>query len=229
MNISELLTNPRGFFEELKEQKPSNGRYIWLIFLAGVISAIGLYLSQMAMNDALAGVPGMPSLVSGPGFRIISAFFGGIFASVVGWLLMWGLGTIGTGATGRGAEVYGASFIIPLIISMIVIPLYLLMPVQFSILPPEFSKIDPEELGQAIQKYQIQLQKENLKSPMTIITNVLNFLTLAWQFFVAWIGFNVITGDRSKALKGVLFPAVFLLILGMGGWLISQMALGLGG
>lgn len=228
MNLSELLTNPKGFFEELKEQQPNSSRYIWLIFLTGVISAIGAYLAQAPMNDALAGIPGMPSFMSGPAFKILTSLMGGIFASLLGWLMMWGLGMAGAGKEGRAAEVYGASFVISLVASIILIPLYLLMPIQFNVVPPDFSNLEPQELGKAIQQYQLQLQKEISKNPITTITNVLNIIILVWQLFVAWIGFNVITGDRTKAFKGVLFPGILLIILSVGGWLIGQMNMGMG-
>lgn len=226
MNLSELLTNPKGFFEELKEQQPNSSRYIWLVLASGLVGAIAIYVSQM--NMGISDMPGMPAFLASPIFKILSALLSSLFLAFLLWLVMWGLGMAGAGKEGRAAEVYGASFIASLVINILLIPLYLLMPIQINITPPDFSNLNGAELSTAIQTYQTQIQTELSQQPASIIGNILSVLTFIWQFFVAWIGFNVITGDRTKAFKGVLFPAILFTILGVGSWLMGQMTMGMG-
>lgn len=216
--VLDLLTRPRDFFTALKNTPPSSARFVWLVLLSGLVGGLYAALSQRAVQQAMADIPGLP----GGGLGMIIAVIGALFISFIMWLIMWGLGQLGSGSEGRPAEVYGASFLIPLVISLLLLPITALFPLHVNVPAPNFSGLEGAELSRAIQQYSRAIQADLGKQPLSIVGNVLTYAGMAWQFYLAWLGFSVLTGDRQKALRGTLIPLVVFLLLGGAFWLLGR-------
>lgn len=218
--LTDLLSRPRDFFAALRALPPNNTRYLWLVLLNGLVSGLYAALSQKPIQAAMQGIPGVP----GGGFGLVTAVIGSVVVILLMWLLLWGLGSLGAGKEGRAAEVFGAAFLPGLIISLILLPIMALFPLHVSVAAPNFAGLEGKELSHAIQTYSQAIQKDIGGQPLSIIGNVLGYLGMAWQFFIAWVGFGVLTGDRQKALRGALIPLVVFVLLGGAFWLVGQAA-----
>lgn len=217
--LPDLITRPRSFFEALRSLPPRNGRYLWLVLLTGLVTGLYAALSQRPLQDALSTLPGLPG---GSSFALVTGVVGGVLSSLVMWLLLWGLGSLGAGREGRAGEVFGASFVPSLVISLILLPLAALFPLQVNVAPPNFSGLEGAELSAAIQRYSAELQRDLGRQPLSILGNVLTYAALAWQFYLAWLGFGVLTGDRARALRGTLIPLAVLGVLALALWLLGR-------
>jgi len=219
-NLSDLLTRPREFFMALRGLPPRNGRYLWLVLLTGLLTALYTLLTQRPVQAAMEGIPGIP----GGAFSLVIGGVGAVILMLLMWLLLWGLGSLGAGREGRAAEVFGAAFLPSALISLILLPLAALFPLQVNIPPPNWGALEGQELATAIQKYSGDIQRQVGRQPLAVIGNVLGYAGMAWQFYLAFIGFGVLTGDRGRALKGVLIPLGVFLLLGGAFWLLGRAA-----
>lgn len=218
--LTDLLSRPRDFFAALRGLTPNNTRYLWLVAVTGLISGLYAALLQKPVQDAMHSIPGVPS----GAFGLVTAVIGSLVVTLLMWLLLWGLGSLGAGKEGRAAEVFGAAFLPSLIVSLILLPITALFPLHVNVAAPNFAGLEGKELAHAIQTYQLAIQKDIGGQPLSIIGRVLGYLGMAWQFYLAWVGFGVLTGDRQKALKGVLIPLAVFLLLGGAFWLLGQAA-----
>lgn len=219
-NLMELLTRPSEFFAALRGLPASTGRYVWVVLLSGMLSAAYGLLSQRPVQQALSGIPGG----LGGAFGMVTAAISALVVSFIIWLLLWGLGSLGAGREGRPAEVFAATFLPSIVVSLILLPLSALFPLHLNLAPPNFGGLEGQELGRAIQKYSLAVQNEVRGQPMAILGQWLSYAAFAWQFYLAWVGFGVLTGDRSKAMRGALIPLVVLLLLGGALWLLGRAA-----
>ena len=224
-NLMDVVTRPREFFTALRATSPRSARYLWLVLLGGLITGLYSALSQRPVQEAMAGIPGMP----GGNLNLIIAVVGGVIITLLLWLLLWGLGALGAGAEGRAAEVYGASTLPALLLTLLLLPITALFPLHVNVPAPNFAGLEGQELAQAIRTYSAALQRDLAGQPLSVLGKVLSYAGMAWQFYVAWVGFNVLTGDRSKSLRGVLIPLVVLLLLGGAFWFMGRAAQGLTG
>lgn len=223
--LTDLITRPRQFFAALLELQPNTSRYIGLVLVTGLVTGLYGALAQRATQGAMTGIPGVP----GGAFLMATAVIGAVVVTLLMWLLLWGLGSLGAGKEGRAAEVFGAAFLPSLIVSLIMLPLTALFPVHITVPMPNFTGLEGKELSQAIQTYTQAVQAQAGKNPLSIIGNVVGYGATAWQFYLAWVGFGVLTGDRQKALKGALIPLAVFLLLGGAFWLLGKAATGMMG
>lgn len=223
-NLLDVLSKPTQFFTALKEKKPANGRFVWLVLLTGLVSGLMGYLMQRPIQEAMGQVPGMPT---GTAMIAIFSVMGAAIATLLLWLVIWGLGLLGAGGQGRIPEVAAATFLPSLMVSLILMPIIALMPLQLDIAPANWSSLEGQELAKAMQKRQLEISQLAGKQPLSIISNVLSYGAMAWQFYLIFIGLRVMTGDQQKALKGTLIPALTLLVIGGALWLMGRAAMGL--
>lgn len=224
-NLMDLLTRPREFFTALKAAPPRSTRYLWLVVLGGVLSGLYAALSQRPLQEALAGIPGVPAGSLG----LIVAVLGALITSLLLWLLLWGLGSLGAGPAGRAAEVYGAALLPSVLLTLLLLPITALFPLHVTVPAPNFAGLEGQELAQAIQTYSAALQRDVGRQPLSVLGQVLSYAGMAWQFYLAWVGFGVLTADRSKAMKGVMIPLLVMLLLGGALWLLGRAAQGMTG
>lgn len=217
-NLIDIITRPREFFSALRSLPPSNARYLWLVLVGGLLTGLYSALSQRSVQEAMTSIPGLP----GGNLSLVLAVVGALVVTLIMWLLLWGLGMLGAGQEGRAGEVYGASFVPALLITLILLPLMALFPLHLNVPAPNFSGLEGAELGQAIRQYSRAVQADLGSQPLSIIGRVLSYVGMAWQFYVAWVGFNVLTGDRRKAMRGTLIPLVVFLLLGGAFWLLGR-------
>lgn len=224
-NLMDLITRPSAFFAALKNLPPQNSRYVWVVLLAGVLSAGYALLSQRPVQEAFSTIPGG----MGGSFGMVTAALGAILVTLLIWLILWGLGSLGAGREGRPAEVFGATFLPSLLASLLLIPISALFPLHLDIAPPSFGGLEGAELSKAVQQYSVTVQNAIKGQPLSVIGTALSYGAMAWQFYLAWVGFGILTGDRSKALRGTLTPLVVLLLIGGAFWLLGRAAQGMMG
>lgn len=224
-NISDLLTRPRDFFTALRAVQPNTTRYLWVVLLTGTVTALYTVLSQRPVQEAMSGIPGLP----GAGFNLVLSVVGAVGGSLIIWLLLWGLSSLGAGREGRAGEVMAAAMLPSLIFTLILLPLAALLPLKIGVPAPSWSGLEGAELAPAIQKYTAQVQNSVRGQPLSVIGNVLTYAALAWQFYLAFVGFGVLTGDRGKALRSTLIPLGVFLLLGGALWLLGRALSGLTG
>lgn len=210
--LTDLLTRPRSFFTALQDLPERSGRYLWLVLLTGLLGGLYAALVQKPVQDALGTLPGLSS----GSLSLALAVAGGLFGTLLLWLFLWGLGRLGAGTGSRAAEVFGAGFLPSLLVSLILLPFSALFPLQITTPAPNVSGLQGLELAQAIQRYSLILQREVSGQPLSVIGNVLSYAAIAWQFYLAYVGFGVITSDRGRALRGTLVPlGIGLLLAGV--------------
>ena len=224
-NLMDIITRPREFFTALKDTPPANTRYLWLVLLGGLITGLYSALSQRPVQEALAGIPGMP----GGNLNMVIAVISSLILTLIIWLLLWGLGSLGAGKEGRPAEVFAAASLPALLLTLLLLPITALFPLHVNVPAPNFAGLEGQELAQTIQRYSAALQRDVGGQPLSVIGKVLTYAGMAWQFYLAWVGFNVLTADRSKAMKGVLIPLVVLVLLGGAFWFLGRAAQGMAG
>lgn len=218
--LPDLLTRPTHFFEMLRALPPKRGRYVWLVALTGLVTGIYLSLAQRPIDEALA--EGTLTL-TGP----LSFVFGVLTALVLVlgfWALQSFLSRLGAGKGARVGEVIGATLLPNLIFGLALIPLSLLLPAQIDIPVPDFPRLSEAEGLRAEQEYVAAVNAQASRQPFSIISNVLGLLVFLWEAYLVFVGLNVITGDRQKAMRGTLIPTVVGLLLGGVVWLLGRAA-----
>ena len=219
-NISDLLTRPREFLTALRGLKPVSTRSVWVLLLGGVASALYTVLSQRPVQEAMSAIPGLP----GAGFNVAISVVGALGGSLLIWLLLWGLGSLGAGREGRAGEVFAAASLPGVISALILLPLAALLPLHVNVPAPSWSGLEGQELAKAVQKYSADVQGSVRGQPLSVIGSVLSYGAFAWQFYLAFVGFGVLTGDRGRAIKGTLIPLGVFLLLGGALWLLGRAA-----
>ena len=226
-----LLTQPQLFFEALRATPPQPARYLWVVALTSLISALSTTLLARhaieAQSDLLSGAAGGAAI--SPLLSYGAAAFASIFVTVLLWLALWALGTLGAGKEGRAAEVYAATFVPSLIWAIILLPLALFFAPQMTVAAPNISGLSGAELQQALQHYAQQVRAAAGSSALSKLSTYLGYAVYLWQFALAFTGFRVLTGSSTKAWRGVLLPLGLLVVLVVAGYLASQAVTGLTG
>lgn len=220
--LTDLLTRPREFFSALRTLPPATSRYLWLVVLTGLVTGLYSFVAQKpvqdAMQSAFRGLPGMP----GGALSVVFTILGALLTSLLLWLILWALGNLGAGREGRAAEVFGATFLPTLIASLLLLPVAALFPLHIHTPAPNLAGLEGVELQKAVQTYSFALQKDVGGQPLSVIGKVLTYGAMAWQFYLAWVGFGVLTADRQKALRGTLLPLVVVLLVAGAFWLLGR-------
>ncbi|AZI43224.1 hypothetical protein EHF33_11120 [Deinococcus psychrotolerans] len=220
-NLADLITQPRAFFEALGRLPAKPSRYLWLVALATLVGGISTTVLARhllsAQSSALSG-----GLAISPLFGYGAAAFATTFISVLLWLLLWGLGTLGAGKEGRAAEVYGAVFFPSLIWAILLLPLGALFAPEITVAAPNLTGLSGLELQKALQPYTQALQASFNSLAISKVSTYVGYAIYLWQFILAFIGFRVLTGNQTKAWRGVLFPAALLAVLVLASYLVSK-------
>ncbi|AWN23700.1 hypothetical protein DKM44_11055 [Deinococcus irradiatisoli] len=224
--LADLLTRPVAFFEDLGRLPPSPTRYLGVVALASLVSGVSTTLlarhALAAQSSLLSGAGGAAAV--SPLFSYGAAAFASIFITVVLWLLLWGLGTLGAGKVGRAAEVYGATFLPLLIWSIILLPVAAYFAPKVNLAAPQLGGLRGLELQKALQQYAQQVQAATSGSLVSQVSTYLGYAVYLWQFALAFIGFRVLTGRTATAWRGVLYPLALLLVLLLASYLVSRAA-----
>ena len=219
--LAELLTRPAAFFQALSALPPQPTRYLWLVGLVGAVSGISATLLARHAIAAQSAVLSGGAAIS-PLYAYGSAVFASLFVTVLLWLLLWGLGTLGAGQASRAAEVYGATFLPALIWAIILLPLSALLAPPITLAAPDLAGLSGLALQKTVQHYNLAVQAEVSGSVVGRVSTVVGYAVYLWQFGLALIGFRVLTGNQGKAWRGVLYPLSLLLVLLLAGYLASQ-------
>lgn len=211
-------------------------RYAWLPALAGLAGGIsGALLSRPILDSQALSLSGVPvALLFGV------TIFSSVLLSMLTWLVLWGMGQLGAGKEGRSGEVYAASFLAPLLWSVVLVVLALILPPQVNVVAPKLAGLSGPALLAAIQKYSSAVTAQYSLSPVVRFSSVMNYAIYLVQFWLAYIGFRVMTataqadaaeqpGQSGRAWRGVLYPGLLFVALGIVALLVTSAVAGLAG
>ncbi len=234
MNLLDLIRHPHAFFGDLKGLPPVPWRYAWLPALAGLAGGIsGSLLSRPILDSQALSLSGVPVA-----FLFALTIFGSVFFSMLMWLVLWGVGQLGAGKEGRSGEVYAASFLAPLLWSVVLAVLALILPPQVNVVAPKLAGLSGPELLTAVQRYSQQVTAQYSLSPVVRLSSVMNYAIYLVQFWLAYIGFRIMTttpetaaqpGPSARAWRGVLYPGTLFVMLGIVALLVTSAVAGLAG
>lgn len=194
MNLLDLIRRPHAFFGALQRLPPVAWRYAWLPAVAGLAGGVsGALLSRAILESQARSLPGLPLGVL-YGLSIILS----VVVSLVTWLALWGMGQLGAGRSGRSGEVYAATFLAPLLWSLVLAALALLLPPQVNVAAPSLSGLTGQELIAAVQKYSSAVTAQYALSPVVRFSGVMNYAIYLVQFWLAYIGFRVMIEAAEK-------------------------------
>ncbi|MGI8748098.1 MAG: YIP1 family protein [Deinococcus sp.] len=220
MNLLDLIRRPHSFFEALRGQPPRPWRFLWLPLLSGLLGGVGgVLLSRSVLSAQASGAASLPA-----GLLWVVTAFGSLFGSLVLWLLLWWLGTQGAGRSARAGEVYGASFLVPLLWSLVLTVLALLFPPQVNVPAPDLRGLSGQALLTAVQRYTSAVQAQFSESGVVRFSSFMGYAVYLVQFWLAYIGLRTMTGERRLAWRGVLYPGLLLLALGLASLLVLSAA-----
>ena len=198
MNLLDLIRRPHAFFEALASLPPAPWRYAWLPAVAGLAGGVsGGLLSRAILESQARSLPGLPVGVL-YGLTIILS----VVVSIVTWLALWGMGQLGAGREGRSGEVYAASFLAPLLWSLVLAALALLLPPQVNVAAPNLSGLTGQELIAAVQKYSSAVTAQYALSPVVRLSGVMNYGVYVVQFWLAYIGLRVMVAGAGPTASG---------------------------
>lgn len=240
MNLLDLIRRPHAFYAALKELPAVPWRYIWLPALAGLAGGVsGALLSRRTLESQALSLPGMSAATL---FSV--TILGSVLLSMLTWLVLWGMGQLGAGRAGRSGEVYGTSFLAPLLWSVVLAVLALILPPQVDVVAPKLAGLSGPDLLTTVQRYSQEVTAQYALSPVVRLSSVMNYAIYIVQFWLAFIGFRVMLGGAqgagpqagdamtgntqstdaqstaqrgpsALAWKGVLFPAALFVLLGI--------------
>jgi hypothetical protein len=230
MNLLDLIRHPHAYFEALQKLSPAPWRLAWLPALAGLIGGLSGALlsrpvieSQLPLFKALTGVDVPVSLL------LTMTVLVSVVVSLITWLILWGMGHLGAGPGGRSGEVYAASFLAPLLWSLVLTVLALLLPPVVNVAPPDLSGLTGTALSTASQKYTAAVAAQFGQSPVAKFSSFMTYAVYIVQFWLAYIGFRVMTDDSGRSWKGVLYSGGLLAVLGAAALLVVGAAASLTG
>ena len=195
MNLFDLIRRPHAFFEALQLLPPVPWRYAWLPAVAGLAGGVsGTLLSRAILESQAQSLPGLPL-----GVLYALAIILSVVVSLLTWLALWGMGQLGAGHSVRSGEVYAASFLAPLLWSLVLTALALLLPPQVNVAAPSLSGLTGQELIAAVQKYSSAVTAQYALSPVVRFSGVMNYAIYLVQFWLAYIGLRVMTEGAGKS------------------------------
>jgi hypothetical protein len=218
MNLTNLLTQPTTFFAALVASPAKSARFLWLVLVSGLVSGVASVLLERSLLVAQ-----QPS--AAPQQMIVSQvalLLAGILGSLLFWLMLWGLGTLGAGRDSRAAEVYGATFLPSLIWALILLPIGALFAPVVDVPPLDVTGLEGKALAAATVKHSLAVRTAYGSAFVVKLTTWAGYAVFLWQAYLAWIGFKVSTKNTGNAWRGVLVPVAVLGALGVVFYLLGQ-------
>ncbi len=219
--LAQLLRQPKAFYAALTALSAQPWRYVGLVLLTGLVSGIGAALLGRTTVQAQSSlqVPGLSAPMT-----YATLIFSGVFLMLVSWLLLWFLGNLGAGSKGRAAEVYGATFTVQLIWSLVMLIVGLVVHPTITVHAPNLQGLDAQHSALAVQRFNQAVAAQVADQPLIKVSNILGYAVYLWQLALAYLGFQATTADKRKAQLGVVYPAATFVILLLALWLLNQAA-----
>ncbi|MFC4452881.1 hypothetical protein [Deinococcus sonorensis] len=212
MTLADLIRRPHVFFEGLRALPARPARYLGLVVLSGVLGGLA---TALLLHQALQTL--VPA-----GLLYAAMIASSVVQALISWLLLWGLGQLGTGRAGRPAEVYGATFLVPLVWSLVLIVLALVTPAPALGDAPDLSTLSPLE---AVQAMATRIAQAQLSSPLLRLNGQVGYAVYVVQFWLAYIGFRALQPEPgTSAMRGVMYPLGTLLVLGVASLLLLSVS-----
>lgn len=202
---TELLSGPRGFARKLAQTELLWWRYLGTVALAGVLDGVAYAVLvrhaagfAAAVNSPVGGGAG-PTLAT----HLVN-LLGTTFLTVLTFVLMWGLGRVGSGLQGRAAEVYAASF-------ALMPPLYLLVTVWALLTPAAAFLPDAaltSDLGNDPRVLERAALAQTAQTSAGFLLVTVTLLGTAAQFGFVYAALRELTGSGrpARAALGTLLP-----------------------
>lgn len=186
---AELLTGPRLFARALAPTPPRAWRYLAVVGLSSLLSGVA-YAALLRR--------------AGLGSPIVDAL-GGTFLGGLTFLLLWGLGRLGSGKAGRAGEVYGATF-------ALLAPLYLLS-IVWTLLTPAAAFVPSPELVAAAGDAQRAALRAAAQTQAAFLLLLVSVGGVVGQCGLAFFAFRELTGRVGAAVLGAALPLLPALIV----------------
>ena len=231
VNLLDLIRSPHTYFEGLHRLPPAAWRTAWLPILAGLVGGLSAALLSRSILESQTLLIFAATGLRLPGsFLWVSTVLISGVLSLLSWLVMWGMGQLGAGREARSGEVYGASFLAPLLWSLVLALLALLFAPQVNVPVPDLSGLQGAALSAKVQAYTAAVQTQYAASPLVRLSSVMSYAVYVLQFWLAYIGLRVmLPTEPRRAVSGVLYPAGLFVVLGAAALLAAGAALGLPG
>lgn len=211
-----IITNPNGFFEELKEKEVNLKTPVLIIFIISLIGAI----SQFFIMDKLAGV--FPEEAAGV-MRIIG--YTGIITVFITMLVMWGIISAilhitssflgGSGPFKRTLQVTGYGFIPILISSLISTPVLIYFVSNARV--PNISMADLQSGGD----FMIDFMRILMPPDYVYFSLLISIAFSVWALMIWAFGIKQSRGlPLNKAIISALVP--FVAYVGYTGYSLSN-------
>lgn len=217
--LAQLLSRPSQFFAALSRLSPQPWRYLGLVALAGLTSGLAAAVAARSTVQAQAALH-LPGLSAPMTYGTL--VFSGLFLEVVAWLLLWFLGNLGAGSRGRAAEVWGATFGVQVLWSLLLVLLGLVVQPDITVAAPHLQGLDAQHSALAVQKYNQAVAAQVAAHPAYKLTNIAGYAVYLWQLALAYLGFKATTQHAGKSMQGVAYPAALFVVLGLALWLLNQ-------
>ncbi len=131
------------------------------------------------------------------------------------------------GSLARAAEVYGATFLVTLVTLiwfLILLPLAALFPPQIVGVPPLPTGLEGPALADAVRERSAALSAAYNANWLARLSTWGSYAVYALQFALAYLGLPAITGERGRALRGVLAPLLIGAVIAVGFTLLGRRA-----
>ena len=182
----QTITQPKPFFERLREDDALVSRAIWVVLLISVVSAGAGYFSSLPT----ASVMGENSLLGS--VTIYAAAFGFVIVTFMTWLITGLLVRITAGIDVKPWAIVGYA----LSPYLLVYVLFMVLAAVFPVTLPELnvSPDDPAAFGAALE----EAQTLYAQSIYARLTQGLSYLVTLWWVVLIFIGVDAAAG-RNKA------------------------------
>jgi hypothetical protein len=205
-----LLVSPRSFASQLREVDLVWWRYVWVPVVAGLLG--GLAYTLLVRHAAVFAAT--HSDAAAPGFATYAVnTLGTTFLSVFVFVLMWGLGRVGSGFGGRAAEVYGASFALMPPLYLLVIVVTLLTPAAAFVPGPSAVAAFPPGGDPRVLERLALAQTFQTSAGFGLV--VVTLLGTAAQFGFVYAALRHLTERPVQAVMGTLLPLLPALATGL--------------
>lgn len=194
-----LLVSPRSFAAQLAEVDLVWWRYVWVPVVSGLLG--GLAYTLLVRHAAVFAAANSDAAAPGLATYAVNTL-GTTFLSVFVFVLMWGLGRVGSGFRGRAAEVYGASFALmpPLYLLVIVVTLF----TPAATFVPDAARAS--ELGSDPRVLERAALAVSAQTSAGFALIMVTLLGTAAQFGFVYAALRHLTERPVQAVMGTLLP-----------------------